>query len=267
MFSGGVGSWCAARRVVEKNGPDDVVLLFTDTLIEDRDLYRFVAEAAKNIGAPLVRIAEGRDPWQVFFDQKMMGNSRVDLCSRVLKREPADKCLKSNCDPDNTIIYLGIDWTESHRFDDKKGYGAKHRYAKNGWKCEAPMCEPPFVNKRVMLSMLDLERIERPRLYKLGFAHNNCGGFCVKAGIGHFSLLYKTMPNRYRHHEMKEVEFRRCFNKLCTILRIKINGETITLSLEELRQMLELDYQPDMFDIAGCGCFSDGDQDLDEIEF
>ncbi len=25
--------------------------------------------------------------------------------------------------------------------------------------------------------------IEPPRLYKMGFKHNNCGGACVKAGI------------------------------------------------------------------------------------
>ena len=35
MFSGGVGSWMAARRVAERHGTADLTLLFADTLIED----------------------------------------------------------------------------------------------------------------------------------------------------------------------------------------------------------------------------------------
>ncbi|WP_313639585.1 hypothetical protein [Paenibacillus sp.] len=45
-FSGGVGSMTAAVRDAEANGFEDLLLLFTDTLIEDRDLYRFMIESA-----------------------------------------------------------------------------------------------------------------------------------------------------------------------------------------------------------------------------
>lgn len=34
-FSGGIGSWAAARRVADHHGTDGLVLLFADTLIED----------------------------------------------------------------------------------------------------------------------------------------------------------------------------------------------------------------------------------------
>ena len=46
MFSGGAGSWMTAKRVAEKHGTDNLILLFADTLIEDEDLYRFLDEAA-----------------------------------------------------------------------------------------------------------------------------------------------------------------------------------------------------------------------------
>ena len=46
MFSGGAGSWAAAKRVAERHGTADLTLLFTDTLMEDEDLYRFLHEAA-----------------------------------------------------------------------------------------------------------------------------------------------------------------------------------------------------------------------------
>ena len=32
MFSGGIGSWAAAKRVAEAHGTDDLVLLFADVL-------------------------------------------------------------------------------------------------------------------------------------------------------------------------------------------------------------------------------------------
>lgn len=44
MFSGGVGSFAAAARVMRQYGRD-LTLVFADTLIEDADLYRFLVEA------------------------------------------------------------------------------------------------------------------------------------------------------------------------------------------------------------------------------
>jgi len=71
MFSGGIGSWAAAKRVAAVHGTAGLILLFTDTLIEDADLYRFLADAAVNVGGQLVRIAEGRTPWEVFRDRAL----------------------------------------------------------------------------------------------------------------------------------------------------------------------------------------------------
>lgn len=65
MSSGGTGSWAAARRVADWYGTDDMVLLFADTLVEDEDLYRFLMEAAQDIGVPVTRVCDGRTPDQV----------------------------------------------------------------------------------------------------------------------------------------------------------------------------------------------------------
>ena len=101
-FSGGLSSWLAAKRAKVKYG--NVTLLFADTLIEDPDLYRFTDEAAANIGEPIVRLVEGRTPWEVFRDVKYIGNSRIDPCSRILKREQLDRWHALNCDPADTVI-------------------------------------------------------------------------------------------------------------------------------------------------------------------
>ena len=63
MFSGGVGSWMTSKRVADKYGVENLHLLFADTLMEDEDLYRFLEEAAENIGGKLIKIVEGRTPW------------------------------------------------------------------------------------------------------------------------------------------------------------------------------------------------------------
>ncbi|WP_300428350.1 anthranilate phosphoribosyltransferase [uncultured Thalassolituus sp.] len=80
-------------------------------------MYRFLDEGAEALGLPLVKIADGRDIWQVFRDNKFLANNRVPICSRVLKQEVADKWVRANCDPTNTVLHFGIDWTEAHRAD------------------------------------------------------------------------------------------------------------------------------------------------------
>ncbi|MFL6125012.1 hypothetical protein [Actinophytocola sp.] len=85
QFSGGIASWAVARRVADRYGVDDLVLLFADTLIEDDDLYAFVEESAAQLAVPLVRVADGRTPWQVFEDKQLLGNSLLAPCSYALK--------------------------------------------------------------------------------------------------------------------------------------------------------------------------------------
>jgi len=255
MFSGGIGSWAAAKRVAERHGTDNLTLLFTDTLIEDADLHRFLDEAAADVGGKLVRITEGRSPWQVFRDEGMIANTRADLCSRILKREPADAWLAEHCDPGNTTVYIGIDWTEVHRFDNGEGRGARNRYARLGWRCEAPLCEPPYLTKQDLFIALRAAGIRRPRLYDEGFAHNNCGGFCVKAGLGQFAHLLKMRPALYAEHEQAENEVRATTGWRQTILRDSTGGTVKPVTLTAFRERIERGWQPDLFDIGGCGCF------------
>ena len=49
FFSGGIGSWAAAKRVAMRPDVKHITLLFADTLIEDEDLYRFLDDATANI--------------------------------------------------------------------------------------------------------------------------------------------------------------------------------------------------------------------------
>ena len=182
MYSAGGGSWKTATRVAEAHGTADLRLLFTDTLYESADTYRFlILSAAQIYGialpegtvpdladfpafrdraaykaflvalrervSPLIPglawIADGRDVWDVFRDERFLGNSGVDPCSKILKRQLAAKWLDRNCEKENTRVYVGIDWTEKHRYDDGQGHGVRPRRAADGWEpAEIPLDEP-----------------------------------------------------------------------------------------------------------------------------
>jgi len=249
MFSGGIGSWAAAKRVAASHGTEGMTLLFADTKIEDADLYRFIREAAVNVGAPLVTLAEGRTPWEVFRDKRFLGNPRVDLCSRILKREVLDSWLAEHGDPETTTVYVGIDWSEVHRIE-------RLAERRKPWRYEAPLCDPPYLTKDDCLAWARREGLEPPRLYALGFAHNNCGGGCVKAGIGHFAHLAKALPDVFAEWEANEEKMRNQLGDV-SILRDRADGGNARLTLRTLRERVEAGREIDMFEIGGCGCFVD----------
>lgn len=282
-FSGGLGSWHAARRLRDGRGLRGLELLFTDVAGEDEDLYRFVIEGAADIlRVPLRRVTDlsaralrlppvwrrdlkdrrlreleglardaearlpglawithGKDVWDVFFEQRFLGNSRIDPCSRILKREAAERWVKARYGPEEAVIYLGIDWTEEHR----------HRQALARWlpyRVESPLCEEPLDEepKEQARELLSAAGIELPRLYRQGFAHNNCGAACVKAGKGQWARLLRTNPRLYRHHERREAEIRDHLGKEVTILREQRDGVRYGISLRTLRERLEAGGKP-----------------------
>lgn len=257
MFSGGLGSWVAAKRVAETHGTNNLFLVFADVggqrtsphMGEDEDTYRFVREAAANVGGTLVWLNEGRDIWQVFKDNRFLGNSRLANCSKFLKQQPAREWLDANCDHGYTTVYVGIDWTETERLPAiQRGYAP--------YPAGAPLTYPPYISKDQMEAMCIAEGMEVPRLYRAGFPHNNCGGFCVRAGQAQFELLLREHPERYAYHEAKEQELREHLGSDVAILRDRAGGTVTPLTLRRFRERIQV--QPELFDDfdwGGCGCF------------
>lgn len=265
MFSGGISSWAAARRVADAHGTTDLRLLFADTLTEDEDLYRFLRQAAEQIGAPLIRVADGRTPWQVFNDENYVGNARVAPCSRHLKQVPSVRWLTEHTDPADTIVYVGIDWTESHRQPAiQRGY--------HPWRAKAPLCDPPWTSKDELMVQARACGLEPPRLYALGFAHNNCGGACVRGGQAAWTHLRRVLPDRFRYHEQQEQMLRDRLGKDVAILRERRGGTSRPLTLRRLRRRVddqsasvaETSSRFDALDWGGCGCLPVGNETPDD---
>jgi hypothetical protein len=132
------------------------------------------------------------------------------------------------------------------------------------YKAEAPLTEPPYLDKQQLIEWAHKEGLKTPRLYDLGFAHNNCGGGCVRAGQGQFKKLLDVMPERFQVWQEKEQELRDHIGKDVTILSEVVNGVKRPLPLIELRRRAE--EQPsliDDLDIGACGCFVQDEMPVD----
>lgn len=246
--SGGLGSFMAAYLTMQAG--HDMERVFCDTLSEDADLYRFQQETNaffKQMGVPFTRISVEHDIWQIQEDVKMQANSQYDPCSRVAKRELFKKWMREKYPNGDAILVLGIDHTEAHRTKD---------FARNHapYAVEAPLCDRHMTREDI-LDVLHSIGIEPPRLYEFGFPHNNCGGFCVKAGQKQAALMLKHVPENYAWHEAKQEDmFARMGYRRPTI-RKTMNGELSYLSLKEFREMLQAGEKPEMFNEGACACF------------
>ena len=264
-FSGGLCSFWAAMRVKQRYGSENMVLLFADTLIEDSELYEFNASASVLLGVPITRVSIEIAPWDLFEEQGLIGKNRFPICSVMLKREPLDawhnahgrdliEQQQSRFWDDGkrpVVIYVGFDWNEQNRLTDL-------RREKPNWQWEAPMQDDPVWDKCQMEREAEALGLPIPRLYKLGFPHNNCGGRCVRAGISHWVHLYRVLPDRFIEWRDSEARARASFIargiKPLSILRDRRGGVTMDLWLTDLEGRIKSGEVFDRFDWGGCGC-------------
>ena len=176
--------------------------LVADTKVEDPDLWRFVRDSTVHIAVTPTVVADGRTPFQVYWDQRFLGNSRLAPCSQILKQRPSRARLREHTDPAGTVLYVAIDWSETHRIP-----AIEHGWAP--WPVRLPMVDPPHVSIQDMLDWCASLGITPPQLYRFGFSHNNsCGGVCVRGGHKHWLRLLEVFPDRYAEAEAREQELR-----------------------------------------------------------
>lgn len=260
--STGLASTEALERTIEQKGKSNTIGVFADVrghstedhAGEDEDNYRYLADVERYFGVEVVRIVEGRDIWQVMFDERCItlpvGTARVAKCSIKLKREPIDAWIEAHFTSDECIQVTGLGWEEPHRVADFIAARAPYQT----WH---PLTEPPYVDNCHIEAKWSARGIQAPRLYEMGFSHGNCGGFCVKAGQAHFARLYFVNRPRYMYHAAKEARFRSEINPKATILRDRRGGgKARPMSLYEFADRLDRGEAYDQDDWGGCGCFS-----------
>jgi hypothetical protein len=230
QYSGGIGSWATARRVAARHGTRRLVLLFADALIEADDVYAFLHQSAAQLGVPVTRVADGRTPLQVFTDQHFLGNARIAPCSRILKQIPCRRWLDAHADPDNTIVYVGID---ASRRDLPRVPAIRAGWAP--WHVEFPLTAEPDLTKDAMLDEARAAGLDPPLAYVEGYGHANCAGLCIRGGQAHWARTLRLHPDRYAIYEKFEQDFRQTYGDVAFLKRTR-GGLTRPYTLRQLRQ-------------------------------
>lgn len=216
FFSGGKASLAAADHVKTHFPHDNIILYFTDTLWENEDLYRFIKEASDKLQLPMLTHSLGLNPIQLMFEKKMVYNSMIGDCSKILKMRVAKDFLKNGQKPlveswhnrqflknadftTDAILYFGIGFDEMHRQD-----AIIHNW--KPFRVEMPLIDNNIWKDKI-LKKYD---IKQPLLYDHGFSHNNCNGRCVKAGQGHYKLLKDKMPDVFQNIMEQEFHLKIC---------------------------------------------------------
>ncbi|MFD6329160.1 hypothetical protein ACFWGI_06225 [Streptomyces niveus] len=231
QFSGGVGSALTAITVAKQVGPQRMTLLIANTQVEDGDLWRFSDDVSRLIGVPLVIVEDGRDPWQLFNDVGFLGNNLFAPCTKHLKQIPCRNWMTEHAPPKTSIAYVGIEPTEKDR---PRAKSITRNWAP--WRVEFPLLDGPDRPKQALLDELRAHGLEPPRLYEMGFPHNNCGGGCIRAGQSQWKLLLDTFPERFARAEREENAFRARRRKDVAILKRQRNNAVRPLTLSELRR-------------------------------
>jgi 3'-phosphoadenosine 5'-phosphosulfate sulfotransferase (PAPS reductase)/FAD synthetase len=249
--SSGTASAFVWHLAIEEHGVENVVGLFADVNGEDADNYRFLAEVQAKLGGRLVTLDnDGRTIWDSMREQRFLANTRVDTCSKFLKREPLLAWSQENAP--GATVYLGYDWTEAN----KRMARPVSEYETAGFIVRCPMVEL-LLDKADAIAWCWSVGIAPPALTREGYPHANCRGGCVKSGAKQFKRLLRERPADFAWWEEGERGMREFLGADVSILRDRRGGTTKPLTLERLRQLTN--GQPGLFDDddrSACGCFT-----------
>lgn len=249
-LSGGTASAVAADRAIERYGREHVHLWFADTSWEDDDLHRFQADCLRRWGGEIETHRDGRTPLEVAEQRSIIPNQKAAPCSFALKIEPFVRYVTAAAKP--LTVLLGMTWAEGHRLD-----APRKRYeAIEGVSVDFPWLWKPL-EYRPASEVVRSWGIEPPRLYALGFPHNNCGGRCVKQGQREWLRLRDAFPERFA--EVRDWEQRQRAKggprADYAIVRDFAGGEVTALPLAELERRREVvERQPMLDDLFSCFC-------------
>lgn len=301
MFSGGMGSFAATERIFNQN----THLLFTDTLIEDQDLYRFLLDSIEHFyGGDLSfakKLVKKLTPVEIDIELRKAELRVIQMIVNGLY--PKFHWLRYSAHGEGVSpwdIFYNSNYVGNSRVAQCSSI-IKQRlardYVRDNFKKEStkvvlgidwseshrvdapilgrsihanevlfPLCDKPYILKGDKIDMLAEYNIAVPSLYLKGAEHNNCGGFCVRGGQKHFVNLLEMNEPLYDYHARQERGLIEQIGKDVSILRRQESNVKYTLPLDELKARLKEGVAVDKFDIGGCGCFvTDDTEELDYI--
>lgn len=249
-FSTGLVSAITASRTIGRYGKNKTLLVFMDTQIEDVDNYRFMEDFKSHFDIPITVLTEGRTPYQVAKDAQIIPNHQIAPCTFKLKIDIFKRFLATL--KEEFTIHIGYDFQELHRVE-----RTKSQYRNEGWNVDFPMLWEPIEKRQYTQVSQEDWSIVPPRMYSLGYSHANCGGVCVKQGMGDWRKTIVNFPDRYKKVELWEKEMRdHPIRKNYAIIRDRSGGKTTPVTLTEFRKKTEMQLGTmfsDEFSCVSCG--------------
>ena len=140
---------------------------------------------------------DGRDIWQVFRAEGMLGNGRNTMCSRVLKQERSLAYMKAH---QPATLYLGYTVEEYRRA--QRTYA---RYAVKGISVAFPLVEQKIGKAECLHRIQNCWGLTLPRRYEF-LDHANCIP-CIKGGLAYWGLMYLYERPAWERAVQAEEEF------------------------------------------------------------
>lgn len=190
-YSGGETSGIVAHEVVQRYGPENVILINHDInpSVEHWDIKRFKKELADYLTIPITYANhpewDKKDQFDVCMDAKAFKVDFHPLCTNRLKTAPFHKWLAA-CFPvdlesgrnDNVILYYGFEASEPDRISRRRRI-----LNEKGYQSAFPLAEW----ENIISSTREIG-IEPPETYEI-WKHANCIG-CLRAGRQHWYVVY-----------------------------------------------------------------------------
>lgn len=252
--SSGVSSAVAAELVMNKCGKDNVDLVFADTLHENKDNYRFLADLESRWNKKIIRLTDGRTPEKVWEDRQIIPNDMLAPCTYELKLKLIIDYVKELRKQGFAVIMcVGFSSKDIRRNSPKAKNYPKWFTDRYPGRClatainwsesklayvEFPALWPEM--KSSVDTVVDEWGIEKPIMYSEGYTSANCDGDCPKGGVKHWILVYKTHREVFLHRAEWERERRKdpIFSKY-TILTRQVKGKRVNLTLDQLQAEIE----------------------------
>lgn len=189
-FSCGAASAVATKLTIAKNEAAPfklpIEIIYCHVRQEDPDNMRFLRDCEKWFGLPIQILMDKKydgDIVQVMTKRQYINGADGAPCTLHLKKEPA----RAFAQHGDLNVY-GYTAGEEDRYDRWIDANAERLIS-------APLIESG-IYKGAALAMVKRAGIELPRLYAMGYDHNNCIG-CVKGGAWYWNKIRVDFPERF----------------------------------------------------------------------
>lgn len=233
------------KLAIERYGRENCVFVMAALTDDEGSSRQFIADVEKLLNIEITRVTIGGEIlprgvwakysiWDIFFYTGIIGNSRIDPCSRMLKREVMRDYMKRWHDPLCTVLHVGITASEIDRM-----LSIRRNWKEHGYTVIADL--PDSVTKAYAVAECERLLGYVPTNYKIGMGHNNCGagkdgiGFCVKGGQKEKAKLLWYDRKTYLYHETMELLHQQVHQHTNTIMKWSRGARWEYITLRQFR--------------------------------